>query len=274
MEMNFFLKKNTKMNVYFINPKFLNPNRIGILLDILKVERIINLKPFDEKDNEILKICKSKCVYDIGHNDIESGIKQAVYAFIQPMSTKTRLENGTNTYIYKDLYKESKAGNPVYNLERCNDENVLIFLSNNYKISYMFVNYTTNIFNKYASQLHFEDRIGYYYIDSFLCSACYVDKNKMISITQFYQKDLVGTYNPLLSYIAMKIKEQFSLLEALDINYFFLTEKGYDEYNNMLDNYYEEQEYSSHYYGSDDSDWGQKEESDYIFENGGDWILD
>ena len=57
---------------------------------------------------------------------------------------------GPATLIF--LYKESKAHNPIYNLEHCNDENVLVLINdydteNYYK---QFARYSLNILKKYT----------------------------------------------------------------------------------------------------------------------------
>lgn len=269
------------MNIYFINPQYLNPDRIDIFLEILKVKRIINLIPFDERDRNILDVCKIKCIYNIENDNLENGIKRAVYSFIKPMSNSYLREDGTVTFIYNDLYRTSRARNLIYNLEYCDDDNLMVFVSGNeMETCKKYSNLLMNIFNKYASTLHYENRVGIYFITNIITNVYYVFENKSINTSKYNGKFGDYYYTPLLSYIALKLKDKTSLIDALDINYFFLSNKGYQEYEKVVERWKRKQEeldeerMCNMYDDSNWNDWGQQEELKYIYENGGDWILD
>ena len=123
------------------------------------------------------------------------------------------------------IYNESNAFNPIYNLEHCNDENVLILLKyyDYYLSAYVaqkFSQFTFNILRKYASDLHYENRIcfiqlfydyeseegGLYYYSFPYCTKIYYKGyfqpfRRFIpilpdsSLTDYYELDINRTYN-------------------------------------------------------------------------------
>lgn len=105
------------MNVYFFDPRFLKAERFPILLEILKVKRIIDLTEPNTRNLELLSLYSSDAIFIRQNSEIETATKNAVYKFIEPMC-KPKVANGrlTGEFIINDLYKESNAYNPIYNL--------------------------------------------------------------------------------------------------------------------------------------------------------------
>lgn len=155
------------MNVYFLDPSDIDEGRLPILLHILKVKKVICFTDKCPQICEPLLIYKSKC-YDYTelfyNGGLEKELKNSVYKFNEPICSLD-IKNGkwNGEFIINDIYNESNAFNPIYNLEHCNDDNVLIlFQRDTYiYIAQNFPQYSLNILRKYAFDLHYEDRISF-----------------------------------------------------------------------------------------------------------------
>lgn len=150
------------MNVYAINPELIIEDRLPYLLNILKVKRVISFIEYVPSICESLLIYKANYDFDNYEDSVNYNIQQAVYKFNSPIySPKYESGKWSREFLTQDIYKDSKAHNPIYNLEYCDDENVLVLINdydteNYYK---QFVRYSLNILKKYASEYHYETRI-------------------------------------------------------------------------------------------------------------------
>ena len=155
------------MNAYFLDPNDIDEGRFPFLLNILKVKKVICFA------DECPQICGPLLIYKSRCNDntefyynggLEKEIKNGVYKFNEPICSLD-IKNGkwNGKFIINDIYNESNAFNPIYNLEHCNDDNVLILLDYGFDLSayvtQKFSQITFNILRKYASDLHYENRI-------------------------------------------------------------------------------------------------------------------
>ncbi len=147
------------MNTYFLNPSYFNAERFHIFLDILKVNKVIDLTDLTNRNHQISTLCQSLIIYDRKNTDINVAKQQAVYIFNEPMC-KAIIDKGrlTGNFEVNDVYKESYAFNPIYNLENSNDDNVLILIEENF-ICKDFVKYSFSLLAKYAEYYKFENRI-------------------------------------------------------------------------------------------------------------------
>lgn len=284
------------MNIYFLNPKWVCPDRIISLTQILKVKKVFC---FLEQDNNVIcKIPKYISLFNLNNNDVELFLKQCVYSFVNEISEPLICDgNYTGDRIVKDVYKDSLSRNPIYNIENLDDPNILILydpiISNQLKYGIIgaFRKYSMNILNKYG-QINYMDRICFYMFDKFLhCSYIYypIENNKyrlinsiIYSERSIYRSDIhdfitqYSAYDPLLSYIRFKIAE---LGYKESVQSFFLTKEGLenferitiDEYKNYLSSR------CDGYFDVDDVKAFEevcKKEEEYIINNGGDWIYD
>ena len=157
------------MNTYFLNPFYFNAERFHILLEILKVKKIIDLTDVENRNQHISNICQSITIYDRKNTEINSAIQQAVYKFNEPMC-KAIIDKGKHTgefLVNCNISLKSYASNPIYNLEECTDDNVLVLIDGNISCG-KFIEYSLNILSKYAPYLYSEEKICFIYIDDFL----------------------------------------------------------------------------------------------------------
>ena len=153
------------MNVYAINPGYIREDRLPYLLNILKVKQVISFIEYIPPICESLLIHKTDLIYKDTYDDYEkfvrNSIRQAVYKFNGVMcSPKHNAGQWNREFLVHDIYKDSKANNPIYNLEHCNDENVLVLVDYHTENYYKdFINYSLNIPKKHATKLHYEDRL-------------------------------------------------------------------------------------------------------------------
>lgn len=302
------------MNVYFLNLEDINEDRLPFLLDILKVKKIICYT------DKCPKICEPLLIYNANYNEqdndeqINMKIKQAVYKFNAPIcSPNVENEKWTGNFRVNNIYRNSNAFNPIYNLEHCDDDNVLVLLSILY-FSYQFPKYSLNILKKYAFEYHYEYRIcfiqlfflnneytyysfphgttmfnngNFYPLRRFIqilpesISGEYyeLDSNRSYSKKEIYElkkqgKNVYGRYyDPLISYIDIKLNELYPQ-ERNGLDILdFFKYEGY--LNELFTKKIEEREkYESEIYHSQDDTYSYAEEVEYIRDNGGDWIYD
>lgn len=228
------------MNVYFFDPRFLKVEKFPILLEILKVKRIVDLTEPSTRNQELLSLYDSDAIFLRQNSEIETATKKAVYKFIEPMC-KPKVINGrfTGEYIINNLYKNSNAHNPIYNLEKCNDENVFILINLKEKAASFFTKYSLNILQKHAAKFCYNNRICFNFISLWLedCSIYY--RQKFYKLRRGYTTLSTGddleaynsynyskaqtsnsddniiedfkrnAYSPLLSYLYMKYKKLY-----------------------------------------------------------------
>lgn len=265
------------MNVYFYNPCYLNAEKFPILAEILKVKQVIDLTDPNTRNNELVKYYQPIAIYIRQEADVEQSIRDAVYKFNEPIC-KPKIENGkfTGGFIVNDLYKNSNAYNPIYNLEKCNDENTFIFYTSNENKTLCkdFTKHSLNILKKYAKKESYDNKICFCWIDSLLNYASMHYKNKFYSLQLEIESNnsSVRYYNPLLSYINLKQ----TYLSKGDIFQFFLTDLGRKQMEKLF-----EYKFKTMFISNTDDDIYYEEEStdidsdlNYIAHNGGDWIFD
>ena len=212
------------MNAYFLDPNDIDEGRFPFLLNILKIKKVICFADECPQICEPLLIYKSKCNNntELYNNDgLEKEIKNGVYKFNEPICSLD-IKNGkwNGKFIINDIYNESNAVNPIYNLEHCNDDNVLILLDYGHDLSeyvtQKFSQITFNILRKYASDLHYENRICfiqlfYDYVseegDFFYYSFPYC--------TKIYYK---GYFQPFRRFIPLLPESKFPDYYKLDTN--------------------------------------------------------
>jgi len=235
------------MNVYAINPELIIEDRLPYLLNILKVKRVISFIEYVPSICEPLLIYKANYDYNNYEDSVSHNIQQAVYKFNSPIySPKYESGKWNGEFLTQDIYKESKAHNPIYNLEYCNDENVLVLINdydteNYYK---QFARYSLNILKKYASEYHYENRICFILFDDSIYDAEYehtlfFNRTSMLSDCKF--KSLVR-YQPLKydSRINLKVGQSYSIHNIPPLEYSAkqeLKEKGlyYDPIISYID---------------------------------------
>lgn len=280
------------MNVYAIYPHWIKEENYPYLLNILKVQRIISLAQRHPSICEsflIYKASKHDNNYEYDESFVKNMIQQAVYTFIKPMcQPKIQNNKWEGEFIINNLYQKSRANNPIYNLEYCNDANVLVLVDEFYYYK-DFINYSLNILNKNAKEYHYEERICFVnflgktiefesvlhdffhrtaifyqrkfeYLLRFIPSSKHSESEKKekhsFSVGKLgnYQlqelKDKGTIYDPLLSYLNIKSKEYYPEKKGnTDFFDFFL---GREHLNSIL-NYYldalkEEKHYSHELY--------------------------
>lgn len=272
------------MNIYFLDPKYVSTEKFPILLDILKVKRVIDLIEPTNRDMGLFNAYGSIAFFIRIETNIEFAIKNAVYKFNEQMCEAV-IENGKTTgkFIVNDLYSKSSAYNPIYNLETCNDDNTLVlFSTKENQIPLDFSRYSLNLLNKYAGHVPYKNRICFCTIDCLLNFVSMLYEDNFYSIRQ--RNPLAGAnefYNPLLSYIELKLNELFpSLYDKIeDINHFFLSNIGIQTMNKFFE--YKFNELRGCYRNYDnDNDYDEDDRADidsdleYLGANGGDWFFD
>lgn len=174
------------MNIYFLQPYLFKKESLPIFMKILKVNRVFDLAHYDYQEEVFYKSEK-------GSDEIEEAMKAAHicnYRILKPIDDDVKIQ---------DIYKNSTATNPVFNLENCNDENMAIFISN-VDIAYPFVLYTLNRLQKYADKYHYENRICFVRFEP-------TDKyfnNTLLNNTSIYTKGDFQNSALLAEYIKMK----------------------------------------------------------------------
>lgn len=308
------------MNVYAINPELFKEEKLFCLLNILKIKQVISL--IEECPLVLSPFLIFKVKYDSNYSEesINRNIQQAVYKFIAPIcSLKYNQGRWNGEFQIYDLYKESRAYNPIYNLENCEEGNVLILSSSadNFLDYKKFVRYSLNILRKHAQDYHYENRICFVQFDEtnydseyertllFNRTSLYCD-GKFKSLVRYkplvynpknglkvgrsysiyelppleYNASLLMKengqyYDPLISYINIKSKEQYPIERGnSDVSDFFL---GKEHLNRLFSIVMDEmrEEANLYYHESDEiKAWGADSEMQYIRGNGGDWIDD
>ena len=283
------------MNVYSINPYYVNEDNFSYFLDILKIKKVISLT------NQIPSVCEPLLICRYTNDD--KFIKRAVHKFNEPICTP-RYTNGNwaGDFIVHDKYKESRSYNPIYNLEYCNDENVLVLAHNEWEYE-KFIKYALNLLKKYANKFHYESKICFIYFQgtngsgdislfisptlmyyngvfksllryqpfrsdmkSNLKEGCSYSAHNIQNWYNVYKYGLV--YDPILSYINKKLKELLPKDRIIDLVDFLGGRSILDCFlDNSLDN-------RDAYSFSDNSSLQStiEAELEYIRNNGGDWI--
>ncbi|MBE6272746.1 MAG: hypothetical protein E7097_02495 [Bacteroides sp.] len=215
------------MNVYFGSFSLLQDTTkrwkiFSILLDILKIEKIIYFVPnnkYYQLPFSFPKEFQHMILYRYEEDDMEKAIKEAVYKFNSPMCyPKMSIGKWNGEFIINDIYKKSRAYNPIYNIEYCNDSNVLVLIENDDVEDYseQFAKHSLNILKKYANDLHYENRICFVRFDeTFLESEEYDIFLSFYKTSIFYQgkfKSLIR-YQPLKydSDIGLKVGQSYSV---------------------------------------------------------------
>ena len=270
------------MNVYFMNPRYISSDNINIFLEVLKINQIINL--INSESYHIPNIDSKIEIYNYFTEDKDKLLKEAVHKFISPIS-KPIIKDGkwSGDIEVLDLYKNSYSGNPIHNLIKCKEDNIVVFVENDNDFWTNFAKYTIAILTKYGSKNKYYDRICFCKIDKTMNQSwIYLNKKQKYLIC----KNKNNLYDPLLSYINLKTKEIYQhKIGSKSIFEFFLTSEGFTEYQNysftqIIENInkknnhkavIEANKYDFEEY--DEFDTG-KEELRYIMENGGDWIRD
>lgn len=129
------------MNIYLINPKWIDSTKFHSFLEILKVKTIISFINEEDCTKNLLPKYTAIKVLDFaktplrmyGNNFeynkkiVDEFLQQAVYEFISPFSQLAKDTKGkTSIYKVNDAYKQSTFNNPIYNIEKLNDPNILI----------------------------------------------------------------------------------------------------------------------------------------------------
>lgn len=262
------------MNVYFYNPCYLNAEKFPILAEILKVKQVIDLTAPNTRNNELVKYYQPIAIYIRQEADVEQSIRDAVYKFNEPIC-KPKIENGkfTGGFIVNDLYKNSNAYNPIYNLEKCNDENVLILFETKERVPLYFTSFALNILKKYAQRFSYNEKLCFNIIDSFFERSATFYRQRFYklqrAITALSSKDFHNNqiesyksynfsriktmdidysliedfnkhiYNPLLSYLYTKLKCKYLYNEYnISLADYFLNEKGEKELFEIRNKYF------------------------------------
>ncbi len=271
------------MNVYFINPCYISPEKLNIISEVLCVNQIINL--VKSQKYQISSLNPQFEIHNLCDKDQNDLLKEAVYKFIAPIS-KLIIEDGKwkGDIEVLDLYQKSYSGNPIHNLVKCKEKNFLILFEHDDEFWTSFSEYAITILNKYGAKYNYSDRICFCKIDKSLNNTwIYLEKKKKCLIC----KNQESLYDPLLSYINIKVKERHQhKIGSNSIFKFLLTSEGFIEYENKLfilsvnvinnrinrNKYYQaSRPETSEEYNSFDRG---EEEFHYIMENGGDWIRD
>lgn len=284
------------MNVYSLNPKWLKANALKNIISILKVKKVycfIDSDDYNSLNNvELLK-------WDGG--GFEGFLNKCVYNFVNMISEPIFYKGEfTGERYVKDMFKESRSLNPIFNIENLDDPNILIIWKPDEQkqakrgVLTTFREYSMNILNKYGN-IDYLDRICFYFFDRYLSLSYILNKKinyygKMQSIpvpavidniqirrdpkTGILKEFHENSYDPLLSYLLVKSND---LLEGDSIQERFLTKDGIIQYEKETINYYHDclyEEWAK--YEPDDSGFERacEAEVEYIINNGGDWIYD
>lgn len=210
------------MNVYAINPELIREDRFPYLLNILKVKRIISFIEYVPPILESLLIHKTDLIYKGSNVDefekfVNQSIRQAVYKFNAEMCTpKPNMGTWNREFFIHDIYKDSKAHNPIYNLEYCNDENVLVLINYDTENYYeQFINHSLNILKKHATNLHYENRL------------CFIlfNEGEEYKLTHYFVRTNVysnGEFKSLVRYLPTEYDSDINLKVGKSYSVFYL----------------------------------------------------
>lgn len=194
------------MNIYGINPQIIREDKFSILIKILKVKKIISFIDNYPSICEPLIIYKANIDFDNYIDSLNKNIKHAVYKFCAPMcSPKYDEGKWNNEFLIRDLYKNSKAYNPIYNMENCNDDNLLFFISDGCTdiIYEPFIKYSLNILKKYANEFQYDKK---------LCFTCFNDLtwegDLYFCRTKMFHE---GKFKSMIRYIPLKYHSEIKL---------------------------------------------------------------
>lgn len=286
------------MNIYLINPKWIDSAKFHSFLEILKVKTIISFINEEDCTKNLLPKYPAIKVLDFaktplrryGNNFeynkkiVDEFLQQAVYEFIRPFSTLAEDTNGKTVICkVKDAYKQSTFNNPIYNIEKLDDPNILI-LYNSYKNEHplyravvRFKKYAFSILDKYCPQFDYKHRIAFVNFDEFLFSNS-VGNSDYSFRARYYSRDSVkkidDLFCPMLVYLNLKANQTQYKEQTLQELFLRNGAKRAMEKFVIKSRNAELQSKSCSYDCDDSNDWGQESELVYIYENGGDWILD
>ena len=274
------------MNCYFIDLQYFNSEHLDLLIQILKVNKIIKLNEQSDIDKDILERYAPYIIYDRKSENLETSVKKAVYRFNTPLCTPI-YDKGTLTGKFEihDICNDSNHLNPIYNLENREDDNILILytIRKGYDVTIQFVRYALNILKKYAGNINFEDRICFCTINPFFNNAWLCSRGRFYAckVTNHNAANESTHYNPILSYLNLKIREQATNFDGKDLSIFLLNAEGkkYLEkyYQRTFDRQYKITHYPDDDYMYDDPASDRKDIEDklkHIAAEGGDWIFD
>lgn len=290
------------MNIYLINPKWIDFTKFHSFLEILKVKTIISFINEEDYTKNLLPKYPAIKVLDFaktplrmyGNNFeynkkiVDEFLQQAVYEFISPFSTLAKDTKGkTSICKVNDAYKQSTFNNPIYNIEKLDDPNILI-LYNSYKNEHplyhavlRFKRYAFSILDKYCPQFDYKHRIAFVGFDEFLFSNSVGNSDYSFRARYYYiysSRKIDDLFCPMLVYLNLKANQTYNkeYNKEQTLQELFLRDgakRAMEKF--IIESRDEELQSRSCSYDCDDSnDWGQESELEYIYENGGDWILD
>ena len=186
------------MNFYLLHPHYFRKERLSVLCEILKVRRVFDLAGYGMES----VFCTEKEVAD------EQVVKAVAILSV-------RMEKGVDC-----IQEDSNPYNPVYNLEHCDDSNVLVLVPNVH-VAYLFAHCVTRYLEKRICILYFEHRDMY---------------GKLTGLTtSVYRDGEFDDVDSFISYIRSKLEREplefFVRKETVDE---MAIEKEYEEYFNKL----------------------------------------
>lgn len=200
------------MNFDFLRPDSFKKDKLPAFMEMLKVKRVFDLAQYDYPGEVFYKSPK-------GADEVKE-VAKAVYIcncrIFKPVGEEVEI---------LDIYKNSKADDPAYNLEHCNDGNIAILVPH-MDYAGMFAYFTLNRLKKYAPQYHYEDRICFVRFDMWDNNGYFTKLLKQISIYRngdfypltegksiFTDKHLRETFLTDITLESIRMQEE----EALDL---------------------------------------------------------
>lgn len=220
------------MNIYFYNPRWLNPEWFPLFMEILKVGEIINAMPFSERPSILIEQYKKLCHFDWKGEKDENLYVKVTNQILKRISIPVH-EKGkwTGCCEVKDIYTDSKHNNPIRNIINCNDENILVFCED--IIISRIPKYCFNTLRKYGGDSRYEGRLCFYLIGEFLRKdKIYLRVRKYPEWVDATFSDKKGNaYYPIIAYLNKKSKElKPAERGSLTTLQFFLSEEGHCVY--------------------------------------------
>lgn len=266
------------MNIYLIDPIFLNYKRLPLLFDILKVEKVFIFFPEGNIDFEDLS--SGPHAYEVINIPIveDVDVKNAVYRLVNPIQNFQQ-EKSIPFHFDDSKFRNSNSLNPLFNISHCNESNIMLLCKKS--VSQNIVRYAYNILHKNCNG-SYDTRICYCQISRSLSAETMLYHKKGWRKLESSKSNF--TYDPLIEYIRIKTLESCSKEDvSSSLTEFYLSESGFNElieerttheYDLMYSfrDTVQENDYSS---SESEADlWGAKDEMKYILNQGGDWIID
>lgn len=250
------------MNLTYFNPRYLNPEKLEVIINALHITEVYNFLPYDKQS---LLHTPQETLTRRANESLDQVIKRGVYRFVDMMSRPVYYQEVWVDRMVFDRFSESRSKTYEQNT-KLDDPNILILQlgKDEEEHTEIFVRFAWNILNKYGN-IDYKKRIALAVLGRYITLE---DDERHFSCR--VKGFPVRRSDEVLKMICQYCEQYNPNLLAQHL----LTEEGMQARQNAIDDFNAKIKEEESYADTGDNDWGQAAEMDYIRGNGGDWIDD